>query len=153
MNKATINNMVNLSYPDGFAEMRPEDLAKYFSSSDNRWGVYNEAEHVILSVNWSKAGLFADAELKMIDIEAQLKRGLVNYQRLSAYKMEIAKQKAQGIRFEYRANASAWVYVADLIVFRYKKLFYTIHIISRKSNAGEARREFEEALKSITINE
>lgn len=152
MNKATINNVMNLNYPDGFKEMGNEDLAKHFSSPDNRWGVYNESEHVILSVNWVKAGLFADAEMKMIDLEARLKRGLINYQRVSSYKMEIAKQKAEGIRFEYRVNDTARVHVADLIVFKHKKLFYMIHIITRKSNAGTARRDFEEVLKSITIN-
>ena len=55
MNTVKINNEINLTFPDGFNEMGEEELTRYFSSPNNRWGAYNADEHIILSVGWKKA--------------------------------------------------------------------------------------------------
>ena len=150
-----INNELNLTYPDSFQEMGPEELTKYFSTPDNRWGAYDADQHIILSVSWTKAGFFSflsDAESMMIGIESRMRRSLLNYQRVGAFPIKlIAKKKAYGIRFEYRVNDKKLVQVGDLIVFKHKGKLYAIHYITRKSNAASSRPAFEEVLKSITI--
>ena len=153
MNTVKINNEVGLTYPDGFSEMGAEELTRYFSSSENRWGAFNAEEHIILSVSWAKAGFMADADTMMIKKESRLCRSLLNYQRIQSFKTKIASKKsnARGVRFEYRVNDAKLVQVADLIIFKYKKNFYTITFITRKTNAGSSRRDFEEVLKSITL--
>ena len=154
MNTARINNELNLTYPDGFSEMGEEELIKYFSTPENRWGVYNAAEHIILSVSWTKAGFFsflADAESVLIGIEGRMRKNLLNYQRVTDYKMPIAKNKAYGIRFEYRVNDARLVQVGDIITFKVKNKFYVIHYITRKENAGSAREAFKATLDSISI--
>lgn len=156
MNNARINNEIDLTYPDGFAEMTGEQLARYFGSPDNRWGAFDDANHIILSVAWKKAGFFGflnDAESMMIGAEARMKRNLVNYQRVNSYKMKIAdKKKAFGIRFEYRVNDSVMLHVGDLVIFKHKKKFYSVYYITRKINAAASLPAFEEVLKSITAN-
>ena len=154
MNNVRINNEVNLTYPDGFAEMNEEALAKYFGSPANRWGVYDGENHVILSVSWTKGGFFSfltDAESMLIGVEGRMRRNLLNYQRISSYKTKIGKKKAYGIRFEYRVNTSKMVQVGDLVSFKHKKNYYAIHLITRKTNAAAPRVAFEETLKSITV--
>ena len=154
MNTAKINNELTLTYPDGFGAMDDEALTKYFRSPQNRWGVYNEAEHIILSVSWTKAGFLSfltDAESVIIGAEGRMQKNLLNYQRVSSYKMEIAKNKAYGIRFEYRVNDARIVQVGDLIAFKLKNKFYIIHYITRKENAGSAREAFKATLDSISI--
>lgn len=155
MSNVKINNEVELTYPDGFREMREEELTRYFSSSANRWGVYHEDQHLILSVSWTKAGfkrMFTDAESFLFEVEARMCRNLLNYQRIGSYKTKIAKKKAWGVRFEYRVNDARLVQVADLFVFKYKKKFYAIHFISRKSNAAESRAGFETVMKSLKLS-
>lgn len=151
MNKVKINNVINLTYPDGFKEMGEEELTKYFRSSENRWGVYKADEHIILSVSWTKAGLLSDAEMMLIDIESRLCRNLLNYQRISSFKTKVASKKAYGIRFEYRVNEARIVQVADMIVFKVKNQFYAVHYITRKANAAPSRLALEEVLKSISV--
>ena len=154
MNNVKINNELNLTYPDGFFVMDEEALTKYFRTPQDRWGVYNEAEHIILSVSWKKAGIlsfFHDAESVLIDIEGRMRRRLLNYQRVTEYKMNIAKNKAYGVRFEYRVNDARIVHVGDLISFKYKNKYYLIHYITRKENAGSARESFKATLDSISI--
>ena len=155
MNNVRINNQIDLTYPDGFKEMGAEELTRYFSSPNNRWGVYNADEHIILSVSWNKPGFFgsfSDADSVLTGAEARMCRSLLNYQRLNRYKLKIGSQKACGVRFEYRVNDARLVQIGDLVVFKYKKLFYSVYYVTRKTNAGSARLALQETLKSITLN-
>ena len=149
-----INNEVNLTYPDGFDLMGEEELIRYFRTPADRWGVYNADKHIILSVNWKKAGfkyLFTDAESYIIEVEAFLHRNLLNYQRVTDYKMKIGKKKAYAIRFEYRVKDAALVQVCDLVAFKYKKHFYSVYYVTRKVNASANLPAFQEVLNSITL--
>jgi len=154
MNNAKINNEIELTYPDGFNQMGEEELSRYFGTAADRWGVYDAENHTILAVGWRKAGFFAnlaDEESCMIGIESRMRRSLLNYQRLSSYQPKIGKKKYYAIRFEYRVKDAALVQLADLVVIKYKKKFYTIHYITRKNNAIEMLPAFEEVLKSIKL--
>ena len=154
MKNARINNEIDLSYPESFADMSAEELTRYFGSPDNRWGVYDAEDHIVLSVGWTKAKFLqklTDAESVLIGIEGRLRRRLLNYQRISSYKYEISKNKANGIRFEYRSNDSVMVQVADLVVFKYKGKFYAVYYITRKTNAASTRPAFQEVLNSVKL--
>ena len=154
MKSVTINNEMSLSYPDEFVEMGGEELIKYFGSPENRWGAYDEDNHIMLSVYWKKAGFFGfltDAESYLFGAEARLRRNLLNYQRLGSFKTKIAKKKGYGIRFEYRVNDARLVQIGDIFAFKNKGKFYAVYYITRKSNAAESRPAFEEVLNSITV--
>ena len=154
MNAVKINNEINLTYPDGFKEMGEAELTRYFTTPENRWGVYDADRHIILSVGWSKAGfkrLLTDAESMLIETEGRLQRSLVNYQRVTSYQYKIASKKAYGIRFEYRVNDAALVQIADLVMFKHNKKFYALHFITRQSSAVAGRLEFQQMLDSITL--
>ena len=155
MNTMQINNELNITYPDGFETMGEEELIRYFRTPADRWGVYNADEHIILSVSWKKAGfkyLFTDAESYMIEVESVLHRTLLNYQRVTDYKMKIGKKKAYAIRFEYRVKDAALVQLCDLVVLKYKKHFYSIYYVTRKKGSSTKLPTFEEVLNSITLN-
>lgn len=152
-----INNEIGLTYPDGFQEMGAEELTRYFGKPDNRWGVYDADQHIILSVSWAKAGFMqSDPEMYLYDIEARLRKSLVNYQKIQSYSFvpgsKKKKSKVQNaIRFEHRVNDSARVHVVDLVVFKCKKHFYSVYYITRKANAAQSRPAFQEILQSITL--
>ena len=150
-----INNEVNLVYPDGFNTMNEEELTRYFSTPADRWGAFNADDHILLSVSWKKAGFkrtFTDVESYMIEVESGMLRNLLNYQRITDYKIKIGKQKAYGIRFEYRVKDAALVQVCDIVTFKYKKKFYSVYYVTRKVNATANLPAFQEVLKSITLN-
>ena len=152
MNTVKINNEVNLTYPESFKEMGGEELTRYFGKPDDRWGAYDADRHIILSVSWAKAGFMSsDPEMVAAEAEARLRRNLLNYQRISEFNIKIASKKAYGVRFEYRVNDSCRVHISDMIVFKYKKNFYTIYYVTRKKNAGEYRLDLEEIIKSISL--
>lgn len=151
MNNVQVNNELNLTYPDGFKEMGEAELIKYFGKPDNRWGAYHADDHIILSVGWKKAGLSSNTEGVLFELESRMKRNLLNYQQIHAFQTKVASKKAHGVRFEYRVNDARLNQVCDLIVFKSKKVFYSVWFITRKFNAAESRRAFEEVLNSITL--
>ena len=154
MNNVKINNELNLAYPESFNEMGEEELSRYFGSPDNRWGAYDAERHIILSVAWAKRGFFGmltDTESFLYGLESRMRRNLVNYQQICRIKTKLGKIQAHGVRFEYRVNDACRVHVADLVAFRYKKRYYAIYFVSRKTNAASSRLEFSEILKSVTF--
>lgn len=155
MNNVSVNNEVNLVFPDGFFEMNEEQLTRYFGTPENRWGAYDADQHIVLSVSWTKASFIktlGDPDVFLSSIEAKLRRSLVNYQRVMSFKLKIASKKAFGIRFEYRVNDSVSIHVSDLVVFKHKGKFYAVYYITRKKNAASSRPAFQEILGSITLN-
>ena len=153
MKSAKINNEISLNYPDAFTEMNPEELTRYFSAPDNRWGAYDADRHIILSVSWTKAKfLQSDPEMRMIDVESRMRRNLLNYQRIAEFRPKIGGKKAYGIRFEYRVKDKKLVQVGDLMMFKHKKSFYAVHYITRKYTAAADRADFEEILNSVTVS-
>ena len=158
MYNVKINNEIGLTYPDGYQEMGEEELIRYFGKPDNRWGAYNADRHIILSVKWEKAGFMkSDPEMYLYDIESRLRKSLVNYQKIQSYSFDVTSKKKKkskvqnAIRFEHRVNDSARVHVVDLVVFKFKKNFYSVYYITRKANAAESRPAFQEILQSITL--
>lgn len=157
MKNVTINNVISLTYPDSYQEMGEEELQRYFSSSKNRWGVYDPERHVILTVCWSKAGFFSfltDAESLIIGAEARYKRNLINYRRREAFRTQIAtdkkKKNAYGIRFEYRVNDSNLYHVSDLRTFRHQKYFYSFQYIGRRITDEQCHPDFDAMIASVS---
>ena len=153
---AKINNEINLTYPDTYQEMGEEELQRYFSTAQNRWGVYDAERHVILSVCWKKAGFLSfltDAESILIGAEARMKRKLINYRRLDASKTKIASKKknAFGIRFEYRVNDANIYHSGDMRIMKYKKNFYTFQYIGRRITDEQCHPDFDAMIESVSI--
>ena len=155
MTTERINNELNMNYPESFRPMTEEEMLRYFGSAENRWGVYDPDRHIILSVSWTKAGFWrsmTDAESVLLGIEARLRRNLLNYQKVTSYRMKLNKKhKAEAVRFEYRVNDARLVQVGDVIVIKYKKKFYVIHYITRKPTAPQDLPILKEALESVSF--
>ena len=152
MKQATVNNELTLTYPDTYQEMSEEELLRYYRTAENRWGVYDQERHVILSVSWKKAGIlsfFTDAESMMIGVEAQLKRSLINYRRKDAFKTRIAKQKGFGIRFEYRTNGANIYQIGDIRSIKHKGKFYSLQYIGRRITDEECHPDFDRMVESV----
>ena len=156
MSTVRINNEIDLTYPDSYQEMGEEELKRYFSTAENRWGAYDAERHVILSVCWKKAGFFSfltDPESVMVGAEARMKRRLINYRRKEASRIKIASKKKNGygIRFEYRVNGANIYQVSDLRIFKYKGKFYSFQYIGRRINDEECHPDFDAFMDSITL--
>ena len=154
MKQATVNNELTVTYPDSYEEMSAEELQRYFKSEKDRWGAFDAERHVILGVSWKKAGFFSfmsDAESQLFDVEARMKRSLINYRRKEGSKTKIAKKKGYGISFEYRVNNANMYQIGEMKTFKYKGHYYTLQYLGRRITDEECRPDFEKFAESVTL--
>ena len=151
MNKVTINNEIELTYPDSFKEMNEAELTKYFSSPENRWGIFEPDSRILFSIGWAKAGAFADAEAMLDKMETRMRSSLLNYQRINVFDTKLGSKKARGLRFEYRVNDAAIVHIAEIIAFKHKKKLYATHFVTRKVQVGANNLVYKEIIDSINV--
>ena len=74
MKKDTIVGEVLIEYPDSFEKMERDEIQKFYSSANNRWGIIDRERHMVISVAWTKksgliGSLLADEKsfLKRLD--------------------------------------------------------------------------------------
>lgn len=154
MKQATINSELSICYTDNFHEMTTDELTRFFGSPACRWGVFDEQQHAVVSVTWTKAGflnLLTDAKSVVGGAEIRMKRNLQNYRREASVSMEIADIRAKGIRFSYTADNSDTVQRGEMIGFRMKNKFCVIQFLSRSEGYDESHRQYEDMLQSVAV--
>ena len=69
MNQALIHSQLSLSYPDGFREMDQEEMKRlYQDDNPDRWGIWDQERHIILTVLWHDSNVFLSALASAKDV-------------------------------------------------------------------------------------
>lgn len=147
-------NELSCSYPERYRPMSAEELSRYFSCADNRAGIHDGERHAAVSVSFAKAGwLYAltDAASVLKGAQKSMKRNLKNYRELETRSLTVAGQKASAVRFEYTANDKQIEQCGELVVFRYKKKFYSVYYITWKEFNEQNQPTFYEMLESMSL--
>ena len=147
-------NELSCPYPERCRPMSAEELSRYFSCADNRAGIHDGERHAAVSVSFAKAGwLYAltDAASVLKGAQRSMKRNLKNYRELETRSLIVAGQKASAVRFEYTANDKQIEQCGELVVFRYKKKFYSVYYISWKEFNEQNLPAFYEMLDSMSL--
>lgn len=147
-------NELSCPYPERCRLMSAEELSRYFSCADNRAGIHDGERHAAVSVSFDKAGwLYAltDAASVLKGAQRSMKRNLKNYRELETRSLTVAGQKASAVRFEYTANDKQIEQCGELVVFRYKKKFYSVYYISWKEFNEQNQPAFYEMLESMSL--
>ncbi|MDO4534110.1 MAG: hypothetical protein Q4C36_10385 [Coriobacteriia bacterium] len=137
MAQALIHNELEIAYPDGFAEMSPEELRQAYNNPyPNIWGIRDTERHVILAVFWKDsselASKFASAESLAKRAEKQLSKGMRKnaYRFGGAFVTTIAGCEAHGFRYSFTAVGNV-AQEAETIVFKRGKTCYTLYYYTR----------------------
>ena len=154
MPSMTINNELRMSYPDGFCEMSADDLLRFFSSAQNRQGIYDGDRHILLSVAWTKPGVLnylTDVRTILMRAELGMKRAISSYRQTEMFKTEIAGKKGQGIRFAFTAQDTELPQIGELTVFRAGNKFYAVTFVAREAGIEESRAVLREITQSFSF--
>ena len=155
MKSAKINNELMLSYDEGFSEMSADELKKYFSSVENRWGIFDKDNHILISVSWTNPGFInylTDSKAVVRGALRCSKSSLINFRIINKQTLTVDSKKAYCVAFEYKANDADINMYAELLAFRQKNKFYAIHYLSRREFSADNRKLFDSVIKSIKIN-
>ena len=152
MYDVTVNDEIELSYPDDFKVLTPEEITHYFTSANNRWTAKDNERHLLLSVAWTKPGFISyitDSRSVMKGIESQLKRNMNAFCKIGSETIVLGSHKGHALSYEYRARDKDISQCGELIVFRQKDKFYIIDYIYRKENSAEAKDVLNTILPTI----
>ena len=156
MNQALIHNELSLSYPDGFHEMDREEMKNlYLDDNPDRWGIWDQERHIILTVFWHDSNpilaSLAGAKDVAKSTEKRLKRGLKNhgYRFGEFYQTQLCGLEAHGFRYSYRIGEV--VQAAEALVLKRKTACYTIYYYAREEQNPGSRPVFEQVLRSMRL--
>lgn len=154
MPSLTINNELSLRYPDGFCEMSADELLRFFSSAQNRQGIYNADRHILLSVAWTKPGVLnylTDVRTILLRAELGMKRAIPSYRQTEMFQTEIAGKKGQAIRFSFTAQDTDAPQIGELTVFRAGNKFYAITCVAREEGMDESLAILSDITRSLSL--
>lgn len=154
MQKTILNNELSIEYPDTFTVLTTEEMQKAFGNVwDDRFTIRNTELHILFSVFWKKTGgLFgaiADAKSVAKATEAKLKGKMPGYTPKGRCSSNVCGNKAEGFRYEYSAGDVRQA--CEVLVFKYRKCFYTVYYYKRTDGGAECDDAFGAFLSSFSF--
>ena len=153
-NVLSVNHTFSAAYPDGFHEMTPVELKKFFRSDANRCGIYDKDRYVIISVYWVKPvllGFMTTTRSVLRGAEMVLENRLQQYCMRERLSRDVMGYPATGIRFTYTVINTNITQHSDLYVVKLGKVYYAVQIIGRAENFAEDQQLMEELIGSMTV--
>ena len=157
MKKATVNDSLEVSQPEGFRIMSHEELCQaYAFDYDCMWGMRDEERHVILAVFWKVSNKLVSSLASAKLVAEQAEKGLrrrykkMGYHSDGLFETEVAGRKAWGFRYGH-APAGAAEQTCETVVVKDGTCCYTIMYHTRAECAQENRALYEEILASMQI--
>ena len=155
MAQALIHDELDISYPDGFAQMSAEELRQAYNNPyPNIWGIRDEERHVILAMFWKDSNelvsKLASAEQLAKRAEKQLAKGMRKnaYRPGGTFVTSIAGCEAHGFRYTFTAVGDV-AQEAETIVFKRGKTCYTLYYYTRPETAAANRPVHDAILATL----
>ncbi len=141
---------LSVTFPENFREMSAEEIRNAFNDGfPLRWGIWDEAGHMIVVLQWNKAGGIAS---KLWDIKAVCRSDEKSLSKLmkdrgyslgSFFGGTVCGTELEG--FDYSYDAEGIRQSAKLMVFRNGRKFYKLYYYSR-SECDDANRKVLEGI-------
>ena len=145
------NGNIVLGISEGFLELSFQDIEKMGRTPEkNSWSIRNEKEHLILEIAWKKAPFFSDfvkMETTAHFTEDRISKMIPTYKKESDIKKEIDGEEACGFRYSY--TVSDINMMADYLVLKHEKKYYSISWIARKDTFSESYDIFDSMMQSF----
>ena len=156
MKKATINEELELAYPDSFRIMSPDELRQaYGVDYADMWGIRDEERHAIVTVIWRES---SELLLKLFGAHSlvkQYEKKLRKTYRDNDYRCDgffdgmLAGRKMDGLRFSYAHEGMRQI--GEMLVFRRGACNYTLCYYTREDTAQVNEPMYAELLTSLSL--
>ena len=138
MQKATVNNELTVSFPEGFTVLTREELQQmYLDSNPDRWGIRSAPAHQTAVIMWKKYArpefLLPDAERIAHTNEGMMREGLKDYGYVlkGFFDAEVCGMTGCGYDYEYTNQGTA-THVRT-VLFRHHSIVYSASFYWRAS--------------------
>ncbi len=154
MAELVLNDVLHLTYPEGFHIMTNEELKEMaFVQKGPGECLFDPARHMMISFGWRKGSGFSYIRLKAKEIAHHDEKLVRQSMWKDRYSFEcfssrtIGGEQAEGFCYNYqdqKHNMSA-----ESIVLKHNKFFYYFHVHTRSSVRGENLALWEDMLRNM----
>ena len=155
MNSTIVNNEITVSYSDGFEIMSSEELDNaYVGVTDDKWGIWDKDNHVIITLLWQKANpmLVALADVKAIAMKNESMAAKMyknnHYDGKGFFSETIDGKKAEGYWFEY--DVASVRQQAASVLFKNRNNIYSLSVFARADDP-DFEDILHQAVRSVRI--
>ena len=155
MTRITINALT-ITYPEGFHEMTDAEKAGLNFYKDGPGACLSDPDrHMIVTIGWMKSGIaslmFSEKEAAR-SAEGKISKPMAAYGYcLEGFSdMKLGGENASGFRYHYRSGETDMS--AEMLVMKYKKVFYYLNFYARTGLLEESRKIWQEMLDSVELD-
>ena len=156
MEKGWINGELFLPCPEGFGIMDEAELSRVYSCANpNRWGAWDKARHVMITVLWQRynplLAWLADRGAMVRRNEQLTRKGYRenDYRLIGFFSRAVCGLSAEGYRFTYRVQGVPQG--AQTVLVKKGRTVYSVSCIGAAEALEENRVLFEAILDSAQV--
>ncbi len=149
-----LNNEMNVTFPEGFVIMNAAECSEMKMIKEGRGECIKDTDrHIVISMAWKKAGLFAAAAepsdaIKKMEANIRKAQAPFDYQLDEFKKKDLGGRSAEGIRFHYVVQNTEMT--SESYITKNGRTFYYLHFYGRTELKEESLAVWEEILNSIS---
>lgn len=136
MEKATLNNELDITFPEGFHVMDKEEMEKHkYVGEAPGWCITDPERHIVVSVSWKKINGLAARLLNTKDIAKRMETGIRAAMSQYGYKFEEfislkpGGKNADGYRYSYTVQETGMS--GQSLCIKNGSTFYYVHCYYR----------------------
>ena len=154
MKKDTLVRSLTLEYPDCFEKMERAELEKHYSTAENRWGIIDRGQHMVISLGWTKklgtlGSLLVDEKSFLKTIDKRLGRVLKEYRRTEDISKRLFGSSVRGFGFCYTASDKPVAMTGKIIAFRAGKRIFGAEYMTSNTDTLFCNMAYDMVLNSI----
>ena len=153
MENTVLNSRLQLSVPEGFRRMEPQELEKYaFGGQVPAFALSDPERHMIITAGWKEAGALAAFFLSAKDMarntEARLRQPMLafGYRPRGSVSRDAGGKKAAGYTYTYKAQDTAMA--GETLIVKDGKTFYYLYCYMREALQEENGEVWKEIIRS-----
>ena len=150
-----INDDIELTYSDEMKLMTPAELSSSLPDrSYEKWGVWNEDEHVTVLFSWQNGSgrRFAKLDTRSVAVKSEeyALRSVDGYRKDEFGEFEISGKTGYQFSYSYRVNLNT--YKGKTVIFKSDKALYTIYTAVRSDCLENGEKMVDELIGSMSIS-
>ena len=143
MERITLNNELNFSYPEDFHIMDEKELSGItFLQEGPGYCLRSPEKHIMIAAGYKKGGFFVSLLLDSLSMAKRMEGQVEKALSAGGYRMEcplsrrIAGKTADGFRYRYEVSGVGMT--GESYILKYRKNFYFFHVYVRENLKEES---------------
>lgn len=158
METAVLNEILNITYPDGFHVMSEEELGNTsFYKEAPKWSISDPERHMIISLYWRENkgffGKLADEKDVEETVEGKTRKIMkpFGYKLQDQFKQDMGSEEGEGFRFTYKVQDIEMT--GETVIVQKDGSTYYFYSYYRTELEEDSRKTLDEIAKAIVWTE